>query len=190
MSPVIRISDKIFKRLQKYAKPLVDTPGSVIEKILDHYENCNDNLNTDEGLNNEVGNEVKNNLIILDPENPLDLTHTKIISANYGSHNVDRWNKLVDIAHIEAMKVTNSFEELKNISISQISNGKKLDKGFRYLEKINISVQGENANKTWISALNLAKHFKKNVKILFIWRSNKKSLYPSKKGLLEWKPSK
>jgi len=35
MMPVIRISDDLFRRLQKLATPLVDTPASVIERLLD-----------------------------------------------------------------------------------------------------------------------------------------------------------
>ncbi|MDL1969821.1 MAG: hypothetical protein LWW94_02390 [Candidatus Desulfofervidaceae bacterium] len=38
MSRVIRISESIFQRLQKLAVPLVDTPASVIEKLLDYYD--------------------------------------------------------------------------------------------------------------------------------------------------------
>ncbi|MCC6929490.1 MAG: hypothetical protein IT359_10915 [Gemmatimonadaceae bacterium] len=38
MAPVIRISDELFRRLQAYGRPLVDTPASVIERILDTYE--------------------------------------------------------------------------------------------------------------------------------------------------------
>ncbi len=37
MSQVIRISDQLFKRLEKYAQGF-DTPAKVIEKILDEYE--------------------------------------------------------------------------------------------------------------------------------------------------------
>ena len=38
MAPVIRISDELFRRLQAYGRPLVDTPASVIERVLDAYE--------------------------------------------------------------------------------------------------------------------------------------------------------
>ncbi len=38
MSKVIRISDSIFKRLQQLSTPLIDTPATVIERILDFYE--------------------------------------------------------------------------------------------------------------------------------------------------------
>ena len=38
MSPVIRISESIYERLQELATPFVDTPASIIERLLDHYE--------------------------------------------------------------------------------------------------------------------------------------------------------
>lgn len=38
MSKVIRIEDEIFGRLQNHAEPFVDTPSSVIEKLLNYYE--------------------------------------------------------------------------------------------------------------------------------------------------------
>lgn len=38
MSKVIRISEETFIRLQEHAEPLVDTPATVIERMLDYYE--------------------------------------------------------------------------------------------------------------------------------------------------------
>lgn len=38
MSPVIRISQPIYERLQSIAEPFTDTPASVIEKLLDVYD--------------------------------------------------------------------------------------------------------------------------------------------------------
>lgn len=39
MCPVIRVSDKLFTRLEKYVIGFGDTPSAVIERILDEYEN-------------------------------------------------------------------------------------------------------------------------------------------------------
>lgn len=36
--PVIRISDTVYERLQKHATPFVDTPATVIERLLDAFE--------------------------------------------------------------------------------------------------------------------------------------------------------
>src|SRR6266571_6815334 len=38
MAPVVRISDDVFRRLQRLGEPLVDSPSTVIERVLDHYE--------------------------------------------------------------------------------------------------------------------------------------------------------
>jgi hypothetical protein len=38
MSPVIRMSDDVFRRLQRISEPLVDTPSQVIDRILSYYE--------------------------------------------------------------------------------------------------------------------------------------------------------
>jgi hypothetical protein len=38
VAPVIRISDDVFRRLQRLSEPLVDTPSSVIERVLEHFE--------------------------------------------------------------------------------------------------------------------------------------------------------
>jgi hypothetical protein len=38
MAPVIRISEQVFRRLQRLGEPLVDTPSSVIERVVEHYE--------------------------------------------------------------------------------------------------------------------------------------------------------
>jgi hypothetical protein len=38
MAPVIRIPDELFRRLQTYGKPFVDTPATVIERILNLLE--------------------------------------------------------------------------------------------------------------------------------------------------------
>src|SRR5262245_22440347 len=38
VAPVVRIPDHVFQRLQRLGTPLVDTPTSVIQRLLDHYE--------------------------------------------------------------------------------------------------------------------------------------------------------
>lgn len=38
MMPVVRISDPVYERLQQLAAPFVDTPDTVIQRLLDSYE--------------------------------------------------------------------------------------------------------------------------------------------------------
>ena len=44
--PVVRISDDLYRRLQKYAKPLEDSVSDVIERILYDYETYSNKSNT------------------------------------------------------------------------------------------------------------------------------------------------
>src|SRR5258705_5965451 len=41
MSPVVRIPEESYQRLQKLATPFVDSPASVIDRLLDFYEKKN-----------------------------------------------------------------------------------------------------------------------------------------------------
>jgi hypothetical protein len=54
--PVIRVPDEVFRRLQRIATPLVDTPASVIEKLLDSHEsNQGPNATATRSSLNETG---------------------------------------------------------------------------------------------------------------------------------------
>ena len=43
MAPVIRISDEVFRKLQSLGEPFVDTPSTVIERVLEYYETTRGN---------------------------------------------------------------------------------------------------------------------------------------------------
>lgn len=108
MSPVIRISDEIFQRLQKHATPLVDTPATVIEKILDYCENGEIIESRKITKSTEI-NSNKDDFIKLDPDSPQDLTHTKILNGMFGNKKILNWNSLIQVAHIYAMEKTEDF---------------------------------------------------------------------------------
>lgn len=186
MSPVIRISDLIFKRLQKHAQPFVDTtPESVIKKLLDHYEN-GEVIDSFDGLDDSPSDD--NQPLILNPNSPEDLTHTKVLHGNFGDVKIYKWRTLVITAHGYALEKLGSYEELEAISISQIAKGKRIGNGYKYLSDLDISYQGENSNQAWKSALHLAKKFNVEVRMQFMWRHRNTAVHPGKMGLLHWKP--
>jgi hypothetical protein len=47
MMPVIRIPDSLYERLQKHAVPFVDTPATVIERLVSAYETSQSPTNSD-----------------------------------------------------------------------------------------------------------------------------------------------
>jgi len=185
MSQVIRISESTYTRLSSLAVGF-DTPGNVIDRLLDLYDKHN----------NTGGNEVTlipaevptpGSIINIDPENPDDLTHTKILSAQFGTERVKSWMELIYAAHKYAMGYFEDFEALKEATYSNIVKGSFTENGYHEYSDLGISIQGENANNSWRNALNLAKEINvSKIEVLFQWRSNKKSSRPGQKGKLVW----
>lgn len=182
MSKVVRISGNTYERMQKIAKPLDDTPDTVIQRLLDSYEGKKF------GERKKTESSENRNVIILEAENPIDLTHSKIHEGKFGGIKVKNWFELVSVAHKVGLKELGSFNELRKMTISNIVEGDKVDSGYKPIKGADISIQGANANMSWISALKIAKRLKKPVKIEFRWRHKSSAKYPNKKGMLEWSP--
>ncbi|RLE48733.1 MAG: hypothetical protein DRJ18_01335 [Candidatus Methanomethylicota archaeon] len=187
MSTVIRIPEPIFIRLQALAKPFVDTPASVIGRLLDFYE-AHTGTQASSSTHAHTPTGVPNNLLQLDPDNPIDLHHTRVIEARFGDTAVSNWNKLVYVAHRFAGAKTGSVEELCGVSISNIARGRRTDSGFHYFPDIDISIQNVDANAAWRNTLHLARKLDIPVRVVFEWRNKDRAANPGKKGVLEWKP--
>jgi hypothetical protein len=56
--PVIRISDDVFRRLQKHATPLVDSTNDVLRRILDVYESRRGQAQTSAGSEPTLGGRI------------------------------------------------------------------------------------------------------------------------------------
>ena len=158
MSPVIRIPDSIYKRLEAYAVGF-DNPGNVIERLLNFWdENHRKGSKTPTEIPPKpsiitVSGEIRD----LNPDNPGDLTFARIIEGCFGAEKVTNWKRLVCVAHKCAMGYFASFDELRRITRSNITEAIREDSGFHHCSEIEMSIQGENANKSWDNAFHLAK---------------------------------
>lgn len=185
MMPVVRIPDELFERLQNHAKPFVDTPASVIEKLLDFYEAGQRRAPRAPRSAPPEGPAAKR----YDPGDPPDLTHTKVIAAEFDGIEASNWNELVDTAHRHAMKRLKTYDALRAATMSNIVRGKKTDSGFHYLSDIDVSVQGIDADLAWRNADHLARKLAVPVRVEFEWRDKPQAAHPGKRGLLEFIPS-
>jgi len=184
MSKVVRISENTYQRMQKIAKPFDDTPDTVIQNLLDFYEK--------EKLGKKPKQSTSTNKddpMILEVENPSDLTHTKVWEGHFNNKTVRNWRELVSVAHRTALNKLGSFSELRKLSISNIVEGVKEESGFKPIDGTNISIQGANANSSWDSALIIAKRLNMPLRMKFKWRNKKGVSHPHKTGILEWKPN-
>jgi len=187
MSQVIRISEATYKRLELLAVGF-DTPGNVIDRLLDFYSK-HEATKSDEMLQSPKA-KYSDEILTLDPDNPEDLTHTKIIRAQFGDSYVKTWMRLVVTAHKYALEHVGTFSKLQEMSLSNITEGPFTENGYRYFPEVGISIQGENANNSWRNALHIAREINiPLIEIVFQWRSNKKSVRPRQKARLVW-PSK
>lgn len=184
MMPVVRIPDLLFERLQTHAKPFVDSPAAVIERLLDFYES--ERRPVPAALPVDAAPPVKR----YDPNNPPDLTHTKVLAAEFDGVSATNWNDLVDTAHRQAMKRLKSYETLNASSLSNMVGGKRTDSGFHYLSDINVSIQAIGAGLAWRNAAHLARKLGLPVRVDFEWRDKAQAAFPGKRGHLEWAPKK
>jgi hypothetical protein len=188
MSPVIRVSDTIYKRLQNLATPFVDNPATVIERLLDYHDGVAEQA---EGCEqSEDAEEVNPTRQILDPNDPPDLMHSRVIEARFDETPAKNWNDLVRAAHLVGMRRVKLFEKLKSFSQSNIRQGKHTTEGFHHLEEVDISIQDKDANKCWRNALLLAQQMNMNIAVLLQWRDNEKAAFPGKYAWLGWSPEK
>jgi hypothetical protein len=175
----ISIKNQTFNRMQRVGEPLVDTPNSVIERLLDFYEQH-------QGGAPPSYPENTPEQTAWDPVLPPSLRHTKVMSAILAGQEVTSpsWNRLVDeIARIGRRRL-GSFSELKKQLPANIVEGIKQDQGYRYLSDVNLSVQGQDAQDAWRSVAQLAKTLNIGVEVYFLWRNNPAAAFPGEMGNL------
>ena len=182
----IEIPDPLLKRLQKYAEPIVDDAVSVIGRWGDFYEQHHPAAVPQPKAQTAAAPRSEK-LRELDSIHPPSLLHTTV-RGEFGTNHFSNWNDLLRIAHLEAFKKARSFEELRRVTQAQISNGRRADRGFHFLNEIGISLQGVDANRGWQYALRLAKYLAVPLKAVVEWRHNDKAAHPGERALLSWAP--
>jgi hypothetical protein len=180
MSQVIRISETTYKSLASLARGF-DTPGSVIDRLLDFYEKHH--ISSDHSPK-PFTQKVSTKFTI--PEEP-DLTHTKVLEGRFGNEKVKNWMDLVYAAHKYALKHFGNIEALQQATLSNIVKGSLNRRGYHEYPDIGISIQGEDANDSWHNALHLAREISvSGIEVLFRWRNKKGAAHPGQKGRLFW----
>ncbi len=178
MSQVIRISESIYSRLEAHVQGF-DTPANVIERLLDFYEEYHPSATP-------PGTVPQHDIIELDPDNPGDLTHTRILDGRFGDSPVRKWKQLAYEAHKHALKYF-SVEELERTSLARVHIGMRSDIGYSPYPDIGISIQSLSAKASWDVALHLAKQIRvSQIELQIEWHQKKQAVYPGRRGRLFW----
>ena len=114
-----------------------------------------------------------------------------MLAARFADKPADGWNKLVHVAHEEAMSRLGSPDALRGATKSNFILGRasseEMKKGFRYVPEINASIQNVDAGHAWSNALRLARHLNVEIRVDFEWMRKSDAALPGEKGLLVWK---
>jgi hypothetical protein len=182
--PQIELTEATFKRLQKLARPLVDTASSVVEKLLDHYEDTADDAAASPPAS-------KTRTRKFSPADAPPLTHTKLRQATFAGKELPRpnWAELVRTALEAGHRRTGSFEALQKMTDAHIVKGTKTDEGFSPLGNLGFSVQGVDAQDAWHIAYGLARKLSVPIEVEFSWRDKEAAAFPGEQGELSWTPS-
>ena len=193
MSPLIQVSDEVYKKLKERAKSPQDTPSDIIASLLGIEVDAQDTPK-EETLTESAVPEISpeedsyDETLKLDPEAPEDLYFTTIIQGHFGNKKISTWNELIDTAHIVAVERVETYDALKKLSNSDIVMGAYNENGFRPIPSIGISIQGDSPNLAWKNALHLARKLNMAVEILFEWERKFTAARPGSRGVLVWAP--
>ncbi len=190
--PMLEISNPVFARLQKLATPLVDTPETVLERLLDHYEQCNNQRRSSAVAVPKASSPKVAGSQLFKPDSPPDLRHARVLAARIGNTTASGWNKLVHAAHAEAFRRLGSLDALRAVTTSNLKRGRANSddtiRGYRYLPDADVSIQNVDAQHAWSNALRLAKHLNVELTVDFEWMDKPDAAHPGMKGRLAWKP--
>ena len=129
----------------------------------------------------------------LDPDAPPDLRHTRVLMARFADQPAAGWNKLVHVAHEKALSEVGSLHALRGVTKSNLIVGRasseETKKGYRYVPRIDASIQNVDAGHAWSNTLRLARHLDAEVRVDFEWMRKSDAAFPGEKGRLTWKPA-
>ena len=172
-------------RLQRNGKPWLDTFDSVINRGLDALEMRGSTVHVDE-------TQAQMHVEKINPLNgkfPPNLAHTIIKSAEVAGvplrPNQNYWNKILHALVRAEIHSGKDPEEIVRMTNANCVLGRKTDDGYRHLEDIGISIQGQDSNGAWRAIQHLADVTSCPVKIEFFWQENPKAAFPSQSGVLE-----
>lgn len=176
--PDIVIEQSTFERLQRHARPLVDTTDAVVNRALDALEHREGSTACGES----AGIAERS----IDPRRLPNLTHTRVLDASLDGESIAKpnWNRLLDQALVLAKERLGARGKLMKLCPARIVRGRKEDEGYHYLAEINVSVQGLNANGACEALVATVQGLEIALEVGFRWRPMEGAAYPGERARL------
>ena len=175
--PDVNIEQATFERLQRHARPLIDSVDVIVNRALDALEGGR------VPRPNEAAQAVGHTL---EPDRLPDLTHTKLLTARLAGKEVSKpnWNRLLHRVLVMAMRDAGNVDELRRTCPANLVAGRKTDEGYHHLPEADISVQGLSANEACGALTVTARALGISVDIVLLWRAKDGAAYPGDRGRL------
>ena len=174
MTPQVTLESSTIDRMKAHAEPLVDTYDTVINRALD-------------ALDDLKGQRAGPGDRLLNPASPPSLAHTTVKSVVLDGKQLPPsqtyWNALL-LAAIRVCPKHLTKEQIRKLLICNFVAGKKEHDGYKYLDDVGISVQGQDANNAWKTTYHLLQAIKVPVEVTFVWQDNPKAASPGASGKL------
>ena len=176
----VSLSNAVYARLQKLAIPFVDTPETVIARLLDQAEKT--------GLTERIGkNALKVATSTYSSESLPPLVHTKLLAANFDGEVLEKttWDGFVRLALLAVLRKVNNVQELKRISAANLVQGKKEDEGYKFVSSHNFSYQGVSAEDAVAIIRRCAKGTNSRASFEFEWRDKEGAHLPGQRATVQ-----
>lgn len=186
--PNAEISAQTSARLQALAVPLVDTYDSVVSRLLDHWDVTEgskpDSLSNAPQILKYIGEKS------FDPALPPQLNFTTCSEIVIGNKKLGKgelyWNSLMnEMIRAVAAKGHDTKSIYSMLSVNA-AFGKREDSGYKYLEDIDLSVQGQDSNAAYRQAYQLAVFNDIHFEVRFRWQDNPKAAFANAEALLKF----
>lgn len=186
--PTIDISDADFRRLQKIAEPLVDSPADVCRRLLDLWFQQQQTLESPPAV--AIASEIH---IYREADLPAltkkkALLHTKLLAGRFGDRKPSKqnWDAMVRLALVTVINEYKTVEELRRLSGANVVSGPKNDEGYKLVEEFGFSYQGVSAPDAVDIILRCARSLKQPVYLEFEWRDKAAAYRPGERAAIRF----
>ncbi len=187
--PTADLSDMTSTRLQAIAVPLVDTYDSVIARLLDHWDNTKADKPQVVKPGDPIGTQEDGRTMIFDPAMPPQLNFTTPMQAIINGKKLTKgetyWNTMMNIMIREVYAKGHNAHVIHDMLFINAYVGKKDDNGYKFLEDVGLSVQGQDSNAAFRQTYQLATLNSIGFEIKFRWQDNEKAAHPNREAVLK-----
>lgn len=174
--PQINVSNAVFDQLKELAEPFVDTPETVISKLIDHYHKSKGDPKA-----SKIKGGDNNHSMHYPADAPPDLKFTRVLAITLDGQKLGKqmlyWNAfLLEVVKRASQKL--SPDKLRQAIVVNYVEGEKTDNGYRHIPEAGLSVQGQDSNYAWKATAQLIKATGMNVHLVFQWEEKDQAAHP------------